>query len=521
MIWKRTVFAVGYVALILGLAFGNGSEEVSKGQENQVMTVSIMAFRDILGVDCYVGQELPALIKQKTGMDVVFDEIVLGSHNGAEWNQKLAIMMASGEKPADVMTLTGESTGELYKGGWLAELNMELLKEACPQYVAEVNTRFPDLWFYGSDISTGNMMAIPTYNMYGPTRQTFLYRGDWLKKFGMSPPETLDEFEQWLRKVRFDDPDGNGQNDTYGYTAEAYGNNPGFHEIFGAFGVIPGQWSEKNGKVYRDDIQPQVKEGLAVLRKWYADDLLPKGIMTTAKNRQDFYSGITGTYVLAYAPAIPEGGYIHANTKHIEGVELLAALPPKGPDGTFMAWEYGPKKYQVCFGKHLEGTDKLKRVIGMLEAVALDKEMFEISMLGKQGIHWDWAPGGGTIFLPPYDDFNKRVEEVGVRDLSESAFQPFWFERMYTDYLHPEAVEYAKMIPGKWDLFIGVPLPSDKDYAEELNNLTKEVYYQIITGEKPLDAFDAYVDKWKSSGGDQWAAEAQRVYTDVLSQYMQ
>ena len=45
-----------------------------------------------------------------------------------------------------------------------------------------------------------------------------LVRKDWLDNLGLDIPTTTDELMEVLRAFTFNDPDGNGKNDTYGYT---------------------------------------------------------------------------------------------------------------------------------------------------------------------------------------------------------------------------------------------------------------------------------------------------------------
>ena len=47
-----------------------------------------------------------------------------------------------------------------------------------------------------------------------------IFRQDWLDKLGLKYPETLDDMKNVLIAFTNNDPDGNGKNDTYGYTAE-------------------------------------------------------------------------------------------------------------------------------------------------------------------------------------------------------------------------------------------------------------------------------------------------------------
>ena len=51
-------------------------------------------------------------------------------------------------------------------------------------------------------------------------------RQDWLDNLGMSMPTTLDELKEYARACTFDDPDGNGQDDTWFMTGA--GNGSGF-----------------------------------------------------------------------------------------------------------------------------------------------------------------------------------------------------------------------------------------------------------------------------------------------------
>lgn len=43
----------------------------------------------------------------------------------------------------------------------------------------------------------------------------------------------------------------------------------------------------------------------------------------------------------------------------------------------------------------------------------------------------------------------------------------------------------------------------------------EQAYISIITGDKPVDSFDEFVSKWKSSGGDQLTKEANEWWDKV------
>ena len=82
-----------------------------------------------------------------------------------------------------------------------------------------------------------------------PSTDALVIRKDWLTKLGLQAPTTLDEFMAVAKAFTFNDPDGNGKNDTYGYCAyiegsglSAMGLGPRFDWIYGAYGVA-GVWN--------------------------------------------------------------------------------------------------------------------------------------------------------------------------------------------------------------------------------------------------------------------------------------
>lgn len=49
-------------------------------------------------------------------------------------------------------------------------------------------------------------------------------------------------------------------------------------------------------------------------------------------------------------------------------------------------------------------------------------------------------------------------------------------------------------------------------YWTELDKLEREVYFDIITGAKPVDYFDQFVTEWMAMGGETVTAEASAWY---------
>ena len=82
-----------------------------------------------------------------------------------------------------------------------------------------------------------------------PQTDSLVIRQDWLDKLSITAPKTIDEFLTVAKAFTFDDPDGNGQDDTYGFCAFIDGSGlaqaglgPRFDFIYGAYGVA-GVWN--------------------------------------------------------------------------------------------------------------------------------------------------------------------------------------------------------------------------------------------------------------------------------------
>lgn len=485
--------------------------------ESEPVTVSWMCTMDLATSKSWTTENVPKLLQQN-GFNVTFEVVELGSHDGTEWGDLFNTMIASGGTPPDIIQQGGMSLPAV-DAGWFAELTMDQIKENMPQYYAAAVGVYDKMPAYFKDPRDGKVYGICSWNMFGPNRHTFVYRKDWLDQLGMEVPGTIDEFEAFLKACRTVDFNGNGQFDEYGYTSGNNSPDCGFNEVFGAFGVMPMCWMMRDGELVRGEVLPESKEALAILNRWYTEDLIPKGVNTTETRRDGFNQGIRGSYGQAdgYAPALVKGGQNYEEFYKMQpDGEMLPAPSFKGPGGLWGTREWGPKKYVTSFGSHLEqDPDKLNMILQMLEKTATTEEIFVAAMLGERGTHWDFTnegeESGATKFLEPYTEYNKRLDEVGVREMSESPFCPIWVPQVYSKYLDPLAIEYSSHNPGYFDE-LNIPFDEATQYNTDLINMTKQAYIDMITGVKPLDYFDEFVEIWYKEGGQVMTDAAREIY---------
>ena len=109
-------------------------------------------------------------------------------------------------------------------------------------------------------------------------------------------PKTVEDVYDMLYKFTYDDPDGNGANDTYGLEMCKY---TGPWDIIQTWFGCGNGWVEQDGKLVPVHQTAEYKEALDWMRKIYADGLVRPDWATvdTANFQVDSQKGVTGVFV--------------------------------------------------------------------------------------------------------------------------------------------------------------------------------------------------------------------------------
>ena len=84
----------------------------------------------------------------------------------------------------------------------------------------------------------------------------------------------------------------------------------------------------------------------------------------------------------------------------------------------------------------------------------------------------------------------------------------------------PEYVEAAALVNQQNDirvenLFTGPPTETMIKSWENLERMELEIFANIVYGNESIDAFDDFVERWKSTGGEQVTTEVNEWYNSV------
>lgn len=187
--------------------------------------------------------------------------------------QALTMRMASGDVP-DIFTTGRFEYLDYIPTGYILDIK-DLLDEYGQDILSECN---PDAWPYVT--ISGKIYGVPLWN--NSFKHLLVMRADWAKNLGieLSNPVsygeygesmTQDEFSALLLAFTYDDPDGNGEDDTYGYAAaEDYNLRTSFTSLFGMFGGQVEQYYDYDDGVLPYIVTDDYRAGLNYISEQWA-----------------------------------------------------------------------------------------------------------------------------------------------------------------------------------------------------------------------------------------------------------
>ncbi|CQR56726.1 family 1 extracellular solute-binding protein [Paenibacillus riograndensis SBR5] len=150
----------------------------------------------------------------------------------------------------------------------------------------------------------GKLYGIPRpRGLYGGGEANILIRKDWLDKYNLAVPKTMDELTNALAVFKEKDPAGGGKTIPFSIYAVDGINSPGpfagVAPIQFAFGV-PNIWKLDNGKAVRDFQTPEYKAFLEWLKDSWSKGLIDKDapvLKNQGQARSKFLAGTAGAFV--------------------------------------------------------------------------------------------------------------------------------------------------------------------------------------------------------------------------------
>lgn len=331
-------------------------------------------------------------------------------------------------------------------------------------------------------------------------RQGLFIRQDWLDNLGLEAPKTLEDFYNVARAFTYDDPDGNGKNDTYGFSAVTNSNLTGlgghFNSFFGAYG-IPGTWSFKNsGEISLTLHDPGYLKVIELLRKLSDEKIIDPDWPTLTTN--DFRArwkqqGNYGIMSEDFCAGMCQGNYESFDANFPEG-SWLPMQPPQGPDGTSSMGTYTNVGLRLAVSQKAIDAGKGPAIAKFLEWINKG-EGYYMTAFGLENTHYTFNSQGNVTKEGAEVPFDSH-EAAPLNQMRNLAYQntPEELQARYTSFTtkegrtqDPTAI-YATISEMPWldttATFVVQPASNQND----INRYINENLVQFITGQKDLNA---------------------------------
>ena len=226
-----------------------------------------------------------------------------------------------------------------------------------------------------------------------------LIRKDWLDKLGLQVPVTVDDYNKVMQAFTFNDPDGDGKNDTYGYGAFIEINN--FEEglgrrldpFMGAFGVA-GTWDLSGSDAGLSVRKPAYYDALVYVKKMMDEKVIDPNWMSYKKDdfRAAWKQGRFGIMREQNAAFAAEANYAPFDKNFPDG-QWIVIDPPRGPSGLRSVGVYtrAYRIYAVSANAAKEG--KGPAIARLLEWMSSDEGYYLLGW-GEKDVNYVLDPNG-------------------------------------------------------------------------------------------------------------------------------
>lgn len=479
--------------------------------ERQTISFSVI---DINAGMNNVGDDAEGILQQVedyTGVDVDLQWVA----NDA-LAEKNALYLTSPSTMPQIISWSGTVTGDVVnaaKNGAFVDLN---------DYIWD-SAKYPNLSAMSKDVAAnltvdGKLIAIPRTRVVG--RYGLCYRQDWAEKLGveLGPNATPDDVYDMLYAFTYNDPDGNGVDDTIGMEMTSY-TGP-FDIIQTWFGCGNG-WAEVNGQLVPVWMQDEYFEAADYIKKLYDDGLMPKDWVTipTDSWSEGCKKGENGVYIDVMDSGKRIWNYFVAEETYTPSVvnpdESAKMILYGAVNGHTLATA-GYNGFFTLSATTLDTPEKIEAALTLLDKLS-DTEMLILTQYGLEGKNYEMKDGFLVdldleddklannykglnqllTFLPSSEETDARVPlDRNERDQAQNA-------------AYAAALPYAEINPALSYLVNSETYSVD---GKALDDEATALRSQYICGTISQEEFTSGLDAIRTKGYDQIIAEVNEQY---------
>ncbi len=451
-----------------------------------------------------IGDQWVDIIEEHCGVEIEWECPPTSSYE-----ENLQLTLLDDKKPDAIIIPTGWTSSPTFidacKNGLF--INVDEMLQDCP-----------NLLKYTAEASFNALKVLGDDRIYGVPRSTvrradgFSLNEQWLENLGIEYNEgdilTADEFFDILYAFTYNDPDGNGVNDTYGMNA--YSNDDGtmvsnLQHIFNlGIGTEAYMIDGKPVLLKYSKEYDNYKQYLAfVNRCWEAGVIDPDAFSIDRATAQDHMAFTGSENIYAGNMQIEPTENNPFTYKYLPAVVASeGATPGYGEFANGIYWFWG-------ITNDCEHPEKVMEVLNYMLS---DEQWPNLNAGSLEGVGFVMTPEGDYDFSPTEEWKAKGLESTNpIRDIVRRCNDGDFFVNKSLPKAQRERL--SALINKSFDLYIEpvddgfVPsIASDPTFIE-YNAFVIQAEAKIITGEKPVDYWDEVLDGWYSAGGDKYVEE--------------
>lgn len=473
------------------------------------------------------------LIEEETGYDVEIRKIDGGNA------QAVQLMLATDMPDCGWFSQSFEFMEDMEI---IRRIPVDMVKEYVPEYI-ELCDRYPLVYDIALDPEDPTVfrylpgMKVLDANIY---MKCIFIRYDWIQKLGIDLGDvqveqisdqlyvadkgiSLEKFDEILRAFVKNDPDGNGENDTFGMLKD-------WNEwLMPPFNLSAGVMEGEDGKATLWYTHPNVKGALAYMQKAYAEGLIYPEIftMTWGGDWELISSGRSGVLGGGAVSPIWLNSWAHTRPP----LSLWAADPessllmlPGIADETGHTYRdrmLTPATSAKFYVNYDVDDEKLVDVLKFFRACNFGSKELQAQLWnGEEGVDWKWE-NDKPVKLKAMQPGERGTQVLCLNIQDGLAAEWITYEELFE-----KTVKYCvESEGGIWNQDLVYPYKNDvrsvtdatviqNEYGKDWETIYKAYFMGVIMGEKNLEGdWDAYLNDLKKVKYFDYLAEFDKIET--------
>lgn len=443
--------------------------------------------------------------------------------NQEDLETKINLAIATGDLP-DVFTVTPAQFQELLEADMLEDLTDvydNYLSDEAAIWVEQVDPELDT-----NVIVDGRRYGLIYPIQYDDFVPVVSIRQDWLDELELDAPETVEDVWEIARAFKDNNMDGTCDIGI-GLTMNLFDMLTPSLGLLNCYGAYYDIWMEDGGELINSTIQPGMKNALAKLRSYFEEGLIDPefGSKDAARMMEDAIAGRSGVVIShfiapfeiapgknlgqewTYHTLVPEDGSVTKaqNTATFTGA-LVVRKGAQNPEAAI--------KLINLFARYTNAEPSINDdgKINFCQPFVFGE------MNQNPKIHKYYMQYLETGEHPPetegFSVYWNTIEQVEMYSVDGNLegypmwaiFGPEGTERVVAYHLENDGYILSE--------YTGAPTDGMSRYNANLRSMAEQMATYIITGDRPVDYFDDFVEEWKRSGGDTITEEVNEWYRD-------